>query len=90
MIYANFFSPNVISVIFCLHENTGESEDRDPHSEIVQFLIKKILEITESSKANLSNADFERQLLEETRNHEVLTRYRLSIAKINSFNDFYR
>jgi hypothetical protein len=48
MIYSNFFSPPVISLLFCLHENTVEGQEKDPRSPVVQFLIRKILSITDS------------------------------------------
>ncbi len=55
MIYSNFFTPPLISMLFCLHESTVEAEEKDPRSDIVQFLIKKILSITDASSQCASN-----------------------------------
>jgi hypothetical protein len=32
MNYASFFSPQVISILFSLHEITIEGEEKDPHN----------------------------------------------------------
>ena len=58
MIYANFFSPPAIAMLFCLHENTTEGEEKDPRSPLVAFLIDKILTITDSSSQCPTNAEF--------------------------------
>ena len=90
MIYANFFSPPAISLLFCLHESTVEGEEKDPRSELVSFLIGKILAITDASAQCGSNREFEREMQEATGDAEFLARYRESIARVGSFNDFYR
>lgn len=90
MIYSNFFSPPIISILFCLHESTVEGEEKDPRNDIVQFMIKKILTITEHRSLCLTNDQFEAEMLSVTNNIPFLEKYRQSIAKITTFNDFYR
>lgn len=68
MNYGNFFSPQVISILFCLHESTVEGEEKDPHSEIVSFLIRKILSLTEAGSVCLNNDTFEAEMLSVTGN----------------------
>jgi len=58
----------MISMLFCLHESTVEGEEKDPHNEIIEFLIKKILTITESSSVCLTNEMFEAEMLSVTNN----------------------
>jgi hypothetical protein len=67
MIYANFFSPEIISLLFCLHENTIQGEEKDPKNDVMQFLISKILAITESGSACSSDM-FEAEMLSITNN----------------------
>lgn len=90
MNYGNFFSPQVISILFCLHESTVEGEEKDPHSEIVQFLIRKILTLTEAANVCLSNDAFEAELLSVTASMEFVEKYRQCLMRVGSFNDFYR
>ena len=76
MNYGNFFSPQVISILFCLHESTVEGEEKDPHSDIVQFLIRKILTLTEAASVCLNNDNFEAELLSVTGSMEFVEKYR--------------
>jgi hypothetical protein len=90
MNYANFFSPQVISILFCLHESTVEGEEKDPHNEIIQFLIKKILSLTESGSICLTNDTFEAEMLSVTGSMEFVEKYRQCLERVGGFNDFYR
>lgn len=58
MIYANYFSPSVIATLFCLHECTVEGEEKNPRSPTVQFLINKILGVTDASSVCLTSQQF--------------------------------
>ena len=53
-------------------------------------MIKKILTITEHRSLCLTNDQFEAEMLSLTNNMAFLEKYRQSIAKITTFNDFYR
>lgn len=90
MIYSNFFSPPVISLLFCLHENTVEGEEKDPRNPVVQFLIRKILSITDSAAIWKNSQQFEEEMLVGTGSAEAVGRYREAVGQIASFNDFYR
>lgn len=90
MIYSNFFSPPVISLLFCLHESTIEIEEKDPRSHLIQFLVRKILSITDASSLATTHKDLEAEIAAATGSSELVERYKESIAKIQSFNDFYR
>jgi hypothetical protein len=90
MIYANFFSPPVVSLLFCLHESTVEGEEKDPRSPIVNFITSKILTITESAAICPTNEHFEAEMISLTNDLAFVDKYRQSIARISNFNDFYR
>ena len=72
MIYANFFSPSVVATLFCLHDCTVEGEEKNPRSLTVQFLISKILGVTDSNSVCLTSKQFERELENATSDRETV------------------
>lgn len=77
-------------MLFCLHESTIEIEEKDPRSHVVQFLIRKILSITDARTLSTTHKEFEAEIAGETGNLELVEKYKESVGKIQSFNDFYR
>lgn len=57
-IYANFFNPQTLSLLLCLHElqKMAEKREVDMKSELVSFLLGKILSISDATKTATTNA----------------------------------
>lgn len=60
-VYTNFFNPQTVSLLLCLHELQRMAENReiDMKSELVTFLLNKILTITDANKITTTNEQFE-------------------------------
>ena len=56
----------------------------------MQFLISKILALTDSSSICSSNTMFEAEMISITNRMDFVERYRECMGKVDSFNDFYR
>lgn len=62
-LYANFFSSQTVSVLFCLQELVHKFADPDPENPIVKFILAKIMTINEIKLQIKTNALFEAELL---------------------------
>ena len=90
-IYANFFTPQTISILFCIYElNKEEAGDIDPRHPLMRFLIDKILSITNKENIAKDNHTFEAEMLSITNDEPFLREYQLAVKEITSFNHFYR
>lgn len=56
---------------------------------MIQFLIKKILTMTEATKVSRSSKSFEEEMLGLTQNEAFVDKYRQAIREITDFNKFY-
>lgn len=57
-VYSNFFNPQTLSLLFCLHEahKLTENQEVDIKSELVSFLLNKILSISDSVHTATTNS----------------------------------
>lgn len=67
----------------------AENKEIDMKSELVNFLLNKILSISDAPKTVTTNIEFEAELLSLTNNDQFLERYQKAVNLISSFNKFY-
>ena len=76
-VYSNFFTPHTISLLLCLHElqKKAEANEVDLRSVLVQYLLQKILDLSDANKHAETNAKFEQEMFDSTEDMEFLRRY---------------
>ena len=90
-LYANFFTPHTISLLLCLHElqKKAEANEVDLRSVLVQYLLQKILDLSDAGKHSQTNQEFIKEMFDSTKDSSFMQKYEEIIDEIDSFNKFY-